>query len=237
MNVDDLIRSPKEVLKAVRSVGLEVVAVKPVDIIVPERYAEKGLMDVGETVTMLGVYALVHERHYAVSLLNARITVKPTSISTIKINQVSHLKLSFEPGASVIVTREVLTESDLVFEIFNEFVTKGKCPWFMGYDDMARLFETAAEYGDMKRLADLHAITAMIIAAISRNKRTMTQYYRHAIQDNPESERATISLKNITFGATNTVTRLNGSYWGDGLVSALVNPSDEVEKIEELLRR
>ena len=54
------------------------------------------------------------------------------------------------------------------------------------------------------------------------------------IRKNPP---AYIALKNLTYAATNTVARIGGSFFGDGLVSALTNPSERVERIESILRK
>ena len=48
---------------------------------------------------------------------------------------------------------------------------------------------------------------------------------------------ALIPFRSVTYGATNTTAKLMGAYFDEGLTSALVNPSQRTEKIEELLRR
>ena len=43
------------------------------------------------------------------------------------------------------------------------------------------------------------------------------------------------ALNNVRDSATNTTTRLGGSYYSEGVISALVNPSTRPERIESLL--
>jgi len=79
----------------------------------------------------------------------------------------------------------------------------------------------------------------MFAAAIARNPNQRTEYFRHSLDDTavkPTNAPAWIALRNISLGATNTQARLMGSYWADGLTSALTNPSTRVERIEQLLR-
>ena len=79
----------------------------------------------------------------------------------------------------------------------------------------------------------------MFAAAITRDSANRAKYYRHTLSDLPSEDRPPtfIPLRSVTYGATNTTAKLMGSYWNDGLTSALVNPSEKTERIEQLLRR
>jgi hypothetical protein len=46
-----------------------------------------------------------------------------------------------------------------------------------------------------------------------------------------------IPLRSVTYTATNTTNKLAGSYFQEGLVSALVSPSERKERIESILLR
>ena len=80
----------------------------------------------------------------------------------------------------------------------------------------------------------------MIVSIISRDPIDKTIYYRNSIKNeqfvkdiNPEY----VSLSNVLFSATSTLTRLTGSYMSEGIVSALVNESQREERLEALLRK
>ena len=72
----------------------------------------------------------------------------------------------------------------------------------------------------------------MIISAITRSRKDLTQYYRN----NPDGDYEFIALRNTALGATNTLAKVMGSFYELGLTSALARESDRLEDIEEMLR-
>lgn len=217
-----------------------VVTAKPAKIYIPKRFAEKNLAEIGTEVFILGIFAIVIEdSYYAVSNANAMIRIKPNIINTVKFGEDLYLEFVFEAGSTVIASTQLIVSDSLVYEIFDEFIAKGRVPWYCGYEDLARLFETS-DYHAGLRLAHNHSILAMFAASITRDTKDRSKYYRHVIKDlkdldtNPPT---VIPQRSIVLGASNTLTRLVGSYWEDGLNSALANPSTELEPIEDLLLR
>ena len=212
---------------------------KPIKIYVPERYTEKGLAEVGSDVFIVGIYAMVvDDKYYAVSRINAMMRIKPTTIATVKFDGTPYLEFSFDPGSVVIATTSLIKSDTLVYNIFNYFISNGAIPWFLGYEDVATLFESADHHAGV-RLGRSHTIMEMFAAAIARDPQQRTRYIRHTLDDSsdkPNIPVAFIALRNISLGATNTTARLQGSHWSDGLNSALVNPSTSVERVEQLLR-
>lgn len=207
---------------------------------IPERFLEKGLATLGENVSTIGILAIcVANKYYATSTLNAMMRLSPTRISTVRVNEVSYLEFAFDPGAIVFVETQVVKIDTIIYRIFDEIIAKGRVPWYLGYNDLAKLFETADKFAGVG-LSRSHAILEMIAAAICRAPKDRTLYYRQIVKSQEDLTRTppvTIPLRSISYGATNTTSKLMGSYWADGMASALVNPSDKVEKIEELLRR
>lgn len=209
-------------------------------IYIPERYAEKQLASIGAEVYILGIFALVVEdRYYAVSSALAKIRLKNPTIATVKFDGDNYLEFTFEPGSVVIADKELVKDDILTYYVFEEFITKGRVPWFMNYQqDLAGLFDTAELHAGVK-LGNNHVVLEIIVAAITRNAKDPTVYYRHLIQkesDLKTIEPVTIPLRSVSYGATNTTSKLVGSYFGEGLTSALVNPSEKVETIETILR-
>ena len=209
-------------------------------IYIPERFVEKQLAVIGAETYIVGIFAIVVEdKFYGVSTTNAMMRVTPTTISTVKFDQDSYLELIFDPGSVVFATNLLIKSDTLVYYIFDEFIAKGRIPWYIGYEDLATLFESADRHAGVSLGAN-HSILEMFAAAVARNNQNRAKYYRHSIesQDDPvKRPPAIIPLRSITYGATNTTSKLMGSYWNDGLTSALVNPSEKQERIEELLRR
>jgi hypothetical protein len=241
MSAKDWIRNAKKVHEdLVKQPNGSVITARGCVIHIPERFLEKGLAVLGQEVLMTGIYAIcVADKYYGVSTLNANLKIKPSKIVTVKIDDVSYLEFSFDPGSVVFVESQIVRTDTLVYRIFDEIIAKGRVPWYLDYNDLAKLFETSTEFAGVN-LGRTHAILEMIAAAVSRSSTDRTQYYRQAVksqQDVKDHPPVVIPLRSVTYGASNTTAKLMGSYWNDGVTAALVNPADKVEKIEELLRR
>lgn len=233
-------RDAKKVFAALsEQAGGEVLATRPIRIYVPERYMEKGLGEIGSETFILGIFAIVvDDKYYAVNKVAAMMRIKPTTTSTVKFNGDTYLEFYFEPGSVVFASLDLIVENTIVYQIFNNFISNGAVPWFVEYEDMAKIFATADKHAGFKLMGS-HTIIEMITAAIARNEKKRTEYFRHSLDaaDGPLTQKpAWIALRNISLGATNTTARLQGSYWADGLTSALANPSTKLERVEQLLR-
>lgn len=234
-------RDPSKVHAALtESADGSVVTSRPISIYIPERFTEKQLADIGAETYITGIFAMVvDDTYYAVSTVNATMRIIPTTISTVKFDEDTYLEFSFAPGSVVIADTQLIKADSLVYKIFDEIIAKGKTPWYLAYEDLGTLFETADTHAGV-RLAPSHAILEMFVAATARDPNDRSKYYRHTVQDRKQLETSPpemIPLRSVSDGATNTTAKLMGSYFNDGLDSALTNPSSKKENIEQLLRR
>ena len=234
-------RSPEKVRAALKEQpDNSVVTSKPLKIYVPKRFMEKQLAQVAAEIYIVGIFAMVvDDTYYGVSTVNAMMRIKPTSIATGKFVHESYLEFQFDPGSVVIANTLLIKNDVLVYKIFDEIVAKGHTPWYVGYEDLAKLFASAEKHAGVK-LKNSHAILEMFAAAVARDSVERSNYFRHVVKDQFDyvnKPPTIIPLRSVSYGTTNTTAKLLGSYWDDGLTSALVNPSTKTERIEELLRR
>lgn len=206
----------------------------------PVRFSERGLANVSVETNIVGLCAIVVEdKYYAVMIVNALMRIDPISTSKVVFDGEEYYEFVFNPGGTVIPALRLVKTNTLVYRIYDEFISKGRVPWYMGYPELAKLFDTAKKHAGANIGGD-HEVTELIISMISRNPNDRSQYYRQFIQtpqdlvDNPP---VFIPLKSVMYSATNTTNKLGGSHMQDGIVSALVSPSERVERIEGLLRR
>ena len=216
------------------------VTTKGCKIYIPTRYAERGLASIGIETHIVGIYAIVVEdQYYAVCSVNAMQRIEPTSSIKVVFNDEEYYEFTFDPGSTVISSLQLVKTDTLVFKIYDEIISKGRVPWYLGYADLGRLFDTA-KYHAGANIGQNHEVTELLISMIARDSKDRRVYYRQSVktlkdvQDNPP---AFIPLRSTTYGATNTTSKLAGSYFKDGLTSALVSPADRVEPIEDILRR
>jgi hypothetical protein len=217
-----------------------VVTTRGLKIYVPERFKQKKLADISARCYIVGIYAMVvDDAYYGVDLTNAMMQIVPTAIRTVKFDQETYLEFSFDPGSIVFATTQLLKSDTLVYYIFDELFAKGRTPWYINYEDRGLLFASADKHAGVS-LSGNHSILEMIAAATARNADNRSRYYRQGIESQEDIVKhppAIVPLRSITYGATNTTSKLTGSYWDDGLDSALVTPSEQTERIETILRR
>lgn len=241
MNPKLLIRDASKVhacLKELEDGSL--IALKECKIYIPARFSEQQMAFLGTETSISGIFAItVNDTHYGTSLANAMMRIEPTITNYIKVEDEDYIEFIFEAGSVVISNINLLQSSVFVYRIYSEIIAKGHIPWFINYEDLGRIFESAPHHAGVAVGANF-AIIEMIVSAISRSREDRTKFYRHVIKNEAELAKLTpafIPLRSVTYGASNTTAKLVGAYWEEGLTSALVNPSDTVEPIEGLLRR
>lgn len=213
------------------------VALKDCEIYFPVEYKLKGLAEVSDHVYTLGVVMITVGTVYAVLSVNAMITFNPTSIEEIKYGNDPYYKLSFEAGDTVIENIDIVKQDTLPYHIYDLFISKGKIPAYMSYVDMCRLFETSKSYADAN-VGSRPEVVQLMISLIARAKEDKRIYYRQVVDSDPESKNLEwIKMSNIEYGATNTLNKLGGNYFSEGVASALINPTERLENIENLLRQ
>ena len=209
-------------------------------IYIPTRFAERDLAFIGTETNIVGIYAIVaDDKYYGVSLINAMQRIEPTSMIKVIVDDDEYYEFYFEPGSTVLSSTNLVKRDVLVYRIYDEILAKGRIPWYLGYLELAKIFDTA-KYHAGANIGANHEVTELLISLIARNPDDRTEYYRTMIKNMVEIKEkppAFIGLKDVIYGATNTTNKLAGSYFNQGLVSALVNPTERTERIEETLRR
>jgi hypothetical protein len=207
-------------------------------IIIPKRYVEKQLASFTGNSYTLAIFAIVVGDSYSVSIANAVVSLNPATISERSFGDTKYIEFAYEPGAIVIGKTAMVRNKQLPYQIYNEFEAKGRLPWFMSYLDLGNLFDTAQSRADLS-LHTNHAIFELFAAVMARDPQDRSKYFRHTLrgkEDIVKREPVYVAFRNIQSQATNTTTKLMGSYFREALASALVNPSERLEGFEKLLR-
>jgi len=216
------------------------VAKKSCKIYIPTRFSERGLASIGIDTQIVGIYAIVVEdKYYGISMVNAMIRIEPTSTIKILINEEEFYEFYFEAGSTVMSSVNLVKTDSLVYKIYDEIISKGRVPWYLSYLDLGKLFDTALYHAGANIGAN-HEVTELLVSMIARNTNDRHLYYRSGlknIEDMQKRPPTFIALRSVTYSATNTLNKLAGSYFSEGIVSSLVSPTERVERIESLLRR
>jgi hypothetical protein len=216
-----------------------VVCTKEVKIYIPSRYKERNLAYIGNENHTLGIYAItVDDQYYGVSLINAMIQIEPTVTNFVTFDEVEYIEFIFTKGSTVFSTTNLVQNNTIPYSIFNEFFSKANIPWFIGYEELGKIFDTAKHHSGAN-IGQNKEVTKLLASMVARDKKDKTKYYRATINnfsDIINNTPAFISLRSVEYAATNTLNKLGGSYMSKGITSALIDPTDRQETIESILR-
>lgn len=241
MNIDQFTRDADKVHAALKEVGNQLIAVKECKIYVPEHYMGSflGSMD-DDGVRIIGIYGItVDDKYYATSRCTTMINIDPSIINIVEIDGMNYMEFFFQKGDVVIKNTNLICISTLLFRIYDEIVAKGKVPWYITYQDLCLLFDTAKAHGEVN-LGVESAIIEMVGSSMARNSEDKTLFFRHLLKTKADKEKLSpefVGLRSVAYGATNTTAKLLGAYFQEGMTSALITKSERSESIEEILRK
>lgn len=215
------------------------IAKESVTIYVPRRFESAKLVNVGEIISIAGIFAIVTaDFSYAMSSALATLRITPTSTTIVDFNGDDYYGFYFESGSTITESVNLIKDDKLPYKVFDEVYSKGNVPWFMGMQDLVDLFKTTVHHAGLS-LTGSNTPFEIITAAICRDSKDIRKYRRETIQsmaDELTNPAQYIALRNVIHGTTNTISKLMGSHFDDALMSALVNPSEEIQGVEALLR-
>lgn len=225
-------------LKIETDPDLPVLCKKPMQVIFPQRYVDRSMAYLGSETSFTGIFATICDGFYSVTKACAMVPSDPVSTRTINWLGREYVELSYDAGATYMKNRVLVKHDQLVYRIYDEFFNKGNVPWFMDYDDMAHIFDTANKHGGTS-ITDAKEVTHFIVSLIARKRGDLVTYFRTTIENREElktMQPAFIAMINAAYAPTNTLNRISGSYFDEGTVASIVYPTDRVEKLEASYR-
>lgn len=240
MDYDNLIRDPKRVmLSLVERDDKSVVTKVPCRICFPTRFAQRKLAQLGIDILVIGLFPIItQEKYYSLLSVNAMVSLGSSEPNKVMIHGTEYYALDYEPGSVIIKTLELVQDSSVIFKLYDELMNKGKVPWYTGYEDLARIYSTAKKHAGAN-VGENPEVIELLVSLIARDPKDRTKYYGPTVKDKKDlitRPPAFIPLRSVQYAATNTVNKIAGSYFSDGVTSALLNPSEKVETIEKILR-
>ena len=202
------------------------------EILIPERYAQHGCLEVTDEVKTLGVFDIKIDGKKQGYLLPARISIQPSKLETVAVDNEKFLKLTLYTNDIFIKNIDIVEDEQLAYVIFYEFLYSGKAPKFLRYDDKAVLFDTVSKITGIRFPTD-HVVFEIMNAALNRDMDNIGLQYR--LTDMKKEPRP-IPLRLVSHAALSTTSKIVGSYMDDGIDAALVNPSEINSDIEDLLQ-
>ena len=239
--ISELKRNQNVINDCVTLIGDSLIAKKACSIILPFRWLQVGLLEIGSTSYCVTIFPLVNgDGEYAVSNICTKMEITPSSIEIIKHDGDEHYVFMFDKGATIAPDINLVMDDAYSYLIYDEVIQKAKAPWFMNYNDVGRVMATVKSHSGVT-LADTNAIFELITATLSRNK-DMSKQYREVIPSLEESvlakhPRQPVPLNSVVYAAANKMNKLMGGYIEDGLTSALTENESPISGVELLLRK
>ncbi len=240
MDISKLIRNPSKIIEClIETIDDRVVTSKELKISIPTRFIDRELAYIGVQTHIVGICGLIlDDMFYATMNILAMINIEPSETNRIKIDNDQYFEFVFKPGSTVFKSTNLIKSDLLPYKIYDEILSNGNVPWFMSYEDVGKLFDTAV-YHAGANIGENKEVTELIASLVSRDPIDKTKYFRvtiDSLDDLKKKKPVFIGLKNVVYSATNTVNRLGGSYFSQGVVASLVNPAVREEKIELILK-
>jgi hypothetical protein len=204
----------------------------------PKRFIDRGMGEIGAENHIFGIYAIIMGDEYAVSAVPSMIKTAPHQISQIDIGEVPYYNFHYAAGSAIMENTHLVKKETLVYSVMEEFFLKGNVPWYINYEDLGKIFDKAKYYTG-SNVAQNYAILESLAAYVSRSAKKRSVQYRHVIKKREDliTPPEYIGIYgNVFYAAPGTVGKLAGSYFQDGVVSALTQPNTQSSHVEQLLR-
>lgn len=237
MRSSDYVHDKDAVNNAIQVCGSTILAKKPLTLIFPARFKDRGLAILEDVTYVLGFFALITEDlKYSVSIISAMIETVPRRVSMVLIDDVEYTAFHYEEGDKVVASMAVVMNDNLPHKIYTELYGKGKIPWYYGYTDIPKFFAKTGKYNGVTFGAG-PAVWEYMAGSVCRDPNNLRRLYREIVPYNPNLKPAYVGLRNVAFNAPNVSARSSGSYFNDGLTISLTTASPRLSKMEELLRK
>lgn len=248
MNFFKYIYDADAVKKTLVEQGDAVITTTGCRIYIPVRFAEQGLALLGDETFIFGFFAILPNFPalagqeptpvFAVSTACTMIGISPSTTKIIKDGENSYYEFGFDPYTEVINNVNVVMDDTLPYQMYREFIQMGRVPPYLNYEQQAGLFDSVLELCGVS-LGAKESILSMIASSVFKDPNDLRRSYAFALKSIEDMRRvrpALVPFRDVQFGTTNTTARLMGSYPDLAVTSALVNPSERLEDMEELLR-
>lgn len=242
IDIGQLKRRQTVIPEVIAEVGDTLVAKDNCSIVVPFRYLQAGLLEIGNRIMVACIFPVVNNKgEYGISNYCTQMELKCDNITTTRHNGEDHYVFMFDKGDVICPNTNLVKDDNYSYLIYDEMVQMANPPWFMNYRDVGMVMSTSKQMAGVN-LADTNAIFELIVAHLTRSGNDINKFYREEVNTLDDDvlsrvKKESISLNSVTHANMNKVTKLMGGYVEDGLTSALIETKNAESGVELLLRK
>ena len=198
----------------------------------PSWYFDKKLASFQEDISFFGIFAIIIDGKYSVSVISTICRSNPIAIGNIKRGDVEYTQLEFGPGDPILVSENVIKEELKSYDFFNNYFIRSNVPWFMAYDDLAKAMSNLFKYGGSNVGVNPLA-NELIVSFVTRSEKDPMIYYRQTDMRGPYEF---VNLMNLFYSVKSTVNKITGGYFQTGILSALTIEEEKPSSMEVHLK-
>ena len=162
----------------------------------------------------------------------------PLNVKEYKVGETEYIQLLYGKDTCIIENSEVVRKDVLSYNIFDEYMMAGRIPWFIEYEDVCTIMDNFVEFADSNAGKNLFA-NELIAAFVTRIKSDPSIYYRTAVTSKDRSQATKYmfnGIDDVFYSAPNTLSKMAGNYYRNGVVSALIQPEKSIGDVEKAVR-
>lgn len=207
---------------------------------VPKSFFDGNLGKLGQEVSVYGCFAMILETgEYSVVNTTGMFSLSPTSTS-IQVNDgVEYYEFFFAKDTVVFKTTALLEQSKIIFDPFQTFLFMGRVPWYISYDDHGKLFDTAPHFAGFGSLKNPELMEFQSAMCARKANDTSNDFLRLQIKEYSEGDPGNVEfvpMGSVVATVRSSLNKISGAYGQDGIISAIVSPSDKVGTVERIVR-
>lgn len=238
LDISGLKRRPEVISKYLNVKGDITSVTEDLNVLFPSRYLDRKLALIDTTISVVSIFAILDkDNNYAVVNAPIFVTLTPFSISDVSVDGVEYKSLYFQKDSVMIPNNKSVVRDNFLYDVFDDFFVNGRVPWYLNYNDISNVLLTTKKYANNNIGNDPlgFEILSSIIAREANNK---TVYIRHVLDKSNKDkiQPKYIGLNNRFYSYDNTGARLFGSYFGDGLITSIVDPEKKTSATSDILR-
>ena len=232
-DISKLKRDPGIISNYLDVKGETTLAKADLQIMFPSKFINRQLAFINnDFIRVIGIYAILDtNNNYAIVRTPIYHEIQHSGLEYIVIDNVEYVLVTINKDTVFLINNNLVVSDKFVYDVFDEFFSNGKIPWYLGYEDVARIFEDGVKFANVKIGNDpfIFELLTSIIARISSDK---TKKYR----TDPDNQLAFVGLNDIRYGFSNTGASLIGGYFKEGITNAIVRKEEESIELVKVLR-
>jgi len=204
----------------------------------PVSWTECGLASVGDDIQVLGFFTAVYGSRFTVGSAMSMVRLSPAIVNIVKGFDEDYYELTFDQGGLVMETSAIVIDDTLSYRVYKRFVEMGKVPIYMDSLDIITMFKNV-RYCCGSKLGDGESVLTAISCSILRDPQDLSRplsLSKEGPFSHGDYDFVIVPFRDVQFGASNVTAKVSGSYADIAINSALVNPSDRSEAMEDGLR-